>query len=360
MKLPPGAENGPAGAIIVTTASRPLRRRLRPLAWVALEEVALDAVAEEGRLVARTSARQVAQLLGVDPGTAAGALRTLRRHGLLVLEREKGPTGRFGLSVYVLGRVDGLSVGSPRVAEPSPVLTLVVAPEAAEPEMAPSHAGRRRVELSRLEISDKAVTDVAAVGTVGPRQDRLLVLKRRPAEAVAAQYAPAEGQGPRPRHRSRPRPGRRRYIALDGMEPPNRPGPTPDRHRRPGAPSQQRPPRAHRVGRARPASRRRVRPGASSRTGPCRQAPYARPMATTSALGRPCGRATAAGRQPVAQGDLPRVRHHRGPCPQQRRRDRSLDRTERSKHSNGYHRSGYRCLPDIPGSRHADAHRPRR
>ena len=68
MKLPPGAENGPAGAIIVTTASRPLRRRLRPLAWVALEEVALDAVAEEGRLVARTSARQVAQLLGVDPG----------------------------------------------------------------------------------------------------------------------------------------------------------------------------------------------------------------------------------------------------------------------------------------------------
>jgi DNA-binding MarR family transcriptional regulator len=195
MKLPPGAESDPAGAIVVTTASRALRRQLRPLAWLALEEVALDAVAEKGRLVARTSARQVAELLGVEPGTAAGALRTLRRHGLLVLEQEKGPTGRFGLSVYVLGRVDGLSVGSPRVAEPSPVLTLVVAPEAAEPEMAPSQAGRRRVELSRLEISDKAVTDVAAVGRVGPRQDRLLVLKRRPAEAVAAQYAPAEGQG---------------------------------------------------------------------------------------------------------------------------------------------------------------------
>jgi DNA-binding transcriptional ArsR family regulator len=200
MKLRPGAENGPAGAIVVTTASRPLRRQLRPLAWLALEEVALDAVAEKGRLVARTSARQVAELLGVEPGTAAGALRTLRRHGLLVLEREKGPTGRFGLSVYVLGRVDGLSVRSPRVAEPSAVLPLVVEPEAAEPEMALSHAGLRRVELSRLEISDKAVTDVAeagtaAVGTARPRQDRLPVSERRPAEAVAAQHARAEGTG---------------------------------------------------------------------------------------------------------------------------------------------------------------------
>ena len=89
-----------------------------------LEEVALDAVAEDDRLVARTSARQVAERLGVDPGTAAGALRVLHDRGLLVLEREQGPAGRFGLSVYVLGPVAGLTVVSmratlPHVASPS-------------------------------------------------------------------------------------------------------------------------------------------------------------------------------------------------------------------------------------------------
>ncbi len=112
----PGAHDGPA--VVVSTASRTLRRQLRPLVWVALEEVALAAVAEGGRLVARTSARHVADQLGLDPGTAAGALRVLRQRGLLVLEPEKGPTGRFVLSVYVLGSVGGLTVLSPRTAEP--------------------------------------------------------------------------------------------------------------------------------------------------------------------------------------------------------------------------------------------------
>ncbi len=105
-------------AVVISAASRTLRRRLRPLAWVALEEVALEAVAEGGRLVARTSARQVAERLGVDPGTAAGALRVLRREGLVALEREHGPAGRFGLAIYVLGSIPGLTVLSPRGAEP--------------------------------------------------------------------------------------------------------------------------------------------------------------------------------------------------------------------------------------------------
>jgi DNA-binding transcriptional ArsR family regulator len=103
---------------VISAASRPLRRQLRPLVWVILEEVALEAVTEGRRLVARTSARQVAERLGVDPGTAAGALRVLRRKGLLLLEREHGPAGRFGLSVYVLGSPAGLTVRSPRVVEP--------------------------------------------------------------------------------------------------------------------------------------------------------------------------------------------------------------------------------------------------
>jgi DNA-binding transcriptional MocR family regulator len=95
------------------------------VAWVILEEVTLQAVDEDGRLVAHTSARQLAHRLGVDPGTAGKALGALRRQGLLRLEREHGPAGRFGLSVYVLGEVAGLTVVrpgpvAPWVAPPSP------------------------------------------------------------------------------------------------------------------------------------------------------------------------------------------------------------------------------------------------
>ena len=48
-------EPEPVSTVLLSAESRALRRRLRPLAWMALEEVALDAVAEEGRFVARTS-----------------------------------------------------------------------------------------------------------------------------------------------------------------------------------------------------------------------------------------------------------------------------------------------------------------
>ena len=78
-----------------------------------LEEIALDAVSQDGRLIARTSARRLAEGLGIDPGTAAGTLRTLRHKGLLVLERESGLAGRFGLAVYVIESVDGLTVVPP-------------------------------------------------------------------------------------------------------------------------------------------------------------------------------------------------------------------------------------------------------
>ncbi len=119
--------------VVMSAASRSLRRALRPLAWVILEDVALDAVPEDGRLVARTSARQVAERLGVDPGTAARALRILRERGFLVLEREKGPAGRFGLSVYVIETIPGLTVISPSADHPGTVSSFVVSPLAVLP-----------------------------------------------------------------------------------------------------------------------------------------------------------------------------------------------------------------------------------
>jgi hypothetical protein len=85
---------------------------MRALTWVTLEDVALDAVAEDGQLVARTSARQVAERLRVNPTAAAGALRTLRDRGLVRLEPDQRPglARRFGLWVYVLGPISGITV----------------------------------------------------------------------------------------------------------------------------------------------------------------------------------------------------------------------------------------------------------
>ena len=132
--------------VVISVASRALRRQLRPLAWVVLEEVALDVVEEDGRLVARTSARQVAERLGTDPGTAAGALRALRRHGLLALEREQGPAGRFGLSVYVLGRLAGVTVHTPNVPTPHLSLPCVENPCVEEPSR-PQCPGQMPLDL---------------------------------------------------------------------------------------------------------------------------------------------------------------------------------------------------------------------
>ena len=97
-------------SLLVSAGSRALRRQLRALAWVTLEDVALDAMVEEGQLVARTSARQVAEHLRVDPPAVARALKVLRDRGLVRLEPDHGPARRFGLWVYVLCPVTGLTV----------------------------------------------------------------------------------------------------------------------------------------------------------------------------------------------------------------------------------------------------------
>jgi hypothetical protein len=69
--------------------------------------------------VARTSARQVAEYLRVDPLAVAGALKVLRDRGLIRLEPDQGSGRRFDLWVYVLGPVTGLSVVDEGLVPPS-------------------------------------------------------------------------------------------------------------------------------------------------------------------------------------------------------------------------------------------------
>lgn len=119
------------------------------MAWGVLEDVALDAVPDEdGRLVATTSTRRVAENLGLAPGTAGRALTRLRQLGLVKLVRQSGDGGRFGLSAYVLSSVPGLEVGGvelsshdthPSTDPPHPVQPGLVRPRMVEPCGADEH-----------------------------------------------------------------------------------------------------------------------------------------------------------------------------------------------------------------------------
>ncbi len=104
--------------VVVWSHGRDLLRGFRPQAWVVLQDLAFDAEWRDGRLVASSSARLVAEHLRIDPGTAAAALRTLRDRGVAELTQSSGAGGRFGLAAYTLLLPPGLEVVSPRRDEP--------------------------------------------------------------------------------------------------------------------------------------------------------------------------------------------------------------------------------------------------
>ena len=112
-----GGERG----VVVWSHGRDLLRVFRPQAWVVLQDLAFDAEWRDGRLIASSSARLVAEHLHVDPGTAAAALRTLRNRGAVELTQSSGAGGRFGLAAYTLLLPPGVEVVSPRREGPRAV-----------------------------------------------------------------------------------------------------------------------------------------------------------------------------------------------------------------------------------------------
>jgi hypothetical protein len=126
-------------SVVIRDTAIDLRRSLRPVAWLVLEELALCAIEVEGGLVAAASARTIATRLGLDPATTAVALRTLRERGLVELTRALGPSGRFGLSVYRLVHLPGVEVRAPRGDTPH-----TTTPPTGESDAATPYPRRRR------------------------------------------------------------------------------------------------------------------------------------------------------------------------------------------------------------------------
>lgn len=95
-------------------------RTLGTTAWVVLELLALDAVVDDGALVARTSARAIAGAVSVSKDTAAGALRRLIDAGLIERQQQSRTGGRFSAGRYVLHLPPGLATAPHPIAAPTP------------------------------------------------------------------------------------------------------------------------------------------------------------------------------------------------------------------------------------------------
>ena len=134
--------------VLVWSHARDLLRTFRPQMWVVLQDLALDAEWRDGRLVASSSARLVAEHLHIDPGTAATALRALRDRGVAELCQTSGAAGRFGLASYTLRLPPGLEIVPPHLETP----------HTAEP-----HGDKPHTETPRAEnpLVEQAHTDPA-------------------------------------------------------------------------------------------------------------------------------------------------------------------------------------------------------
>lgn len=106
-------------ALVISHAAVATIRRLGTTAWVVLEVLTLEAVADDSALVARTSARSIAESVSVSKDTAAGALRRLADAGVVERRPQNRSGGRFGSGGYVLHLPAGLATAV-RLADEAP------------------------------------------------------------------------------------------------------------------------------------------------------------------------------------------------------------------------------------------------
>jgi hypothetical protein len=88
----------------VFPSSRVVKRAVGLAAWAVLEDIALDATLDaQGRLVAETNVRRIADNLGLNKDTVTKYLRRLREYGFVLQEetRDDG-SGRYETCRYVL------------------------------------------------------------------------------------------------------------------------------------------------------------------------------------------------------------------------------------------------------------------
>ena len=95
--------------ILLTQTSSTWRRRLGPMAWAVLEELALAARPTEQGWTTPVGVRYLGTVLGITKNTAARAITTLRSAGLVLSVRVEAEDGRHRTG-YRLDLPDGITV----------------------------------------------------------------------------------------------------------------------------------------------------------------------------------------------------------------------------------------------------------
>ena len=114
--------DAPAHAVVLGPEAPALRRALGPTAWAVLETTLTVGHRSGGRLVADVSVRELAEALGVAKNTAAHAVLTLRRAGILTPTQARSSDGAFARGRYAID-VPGSALelfAAPFVAVPTP------------------------------------------------------------------------------------------------------------------------------------------------------------------------------------------------------------------------------------------------
>lgn len=146
-------------------AERSLRRSLGPTAWAVLDDLRLDAVpGGAGRPVVSTSARRVADHLGITKNTAARALCALISAGIVRRRpQDTGVAGRFTRGTYELLVV-------PTIGTPCPPNRDTVALAGAH-AAAPGPARRRNRTTAAWQSAQLSLLEPAAVNRAGDEGD---------------------------------------------------------------------------------------------------------------------------------------------------------------------------------------------
>lgn len=131
----------PDGALVISRPALASIRGLGTTAWVVLEVLALDAVADDGALVVLTSARSIAEAVSVSKDTAAGALRRLVDAGLVERRAQHRTGGRFGAGGYVLHLPPGLATTVP-ATDAAPPAPTPLPPPVSRPRSRPTRPPR--------------------------------------------------------------------------------------------------------------------------------------------------------------------------------------------------------------------------
>ena len=139
------------GELRVSAESRAVRRRLGPLPWAVLEELALSARPHEDSWVAAVGVRALGVAVGVTKDTAARAVTTLKSAGIVTQVRVRTPDGR-SISAYRLQLPEGISVHGCPAGQDTQATTVH---RAAVPRKDRRALGQR--ERSRVKRQDSAV-----------------------------------------------------------------------------------------------------------------------------------------------------------------------------------------------------------